>query len=116
MLVGLLVLTGLPALASNLGFLRDTPMSYFNDADMKLFRETLARTLSEGKDNEAHRWDNPKTKSSGEITPLKTETSPGKMCREVQIVNTAKGQTAKSVYTFCKEQGGDWKVALPGKQ
>ena len=110
-LLGILVVA-MPAFGSNLDFLHDTPFSYFNDEDMKMFSSTLSRTLSEAPDNEVRTWSNPQTNSSGKIIPLNTKPKSDQVCRDVSIVNTARGRTNKGVYTYCRREGADWKINL----
>ena len=111
-LIGILAIVALPAAASNLDFLQDTPLSEFSDEDRKLFAATLAQTLSEADDNEVRKWSNPATKFGGEITPLRTRTRGDTVCRDVAIVNTAKARTEKSVYTYCREREGEWRLSF----
>lgn len=108
----ILAVVALPTVASNIDFLHDTPLSDFNKEDRKLFAAAMAQALSEAEDNETRKWSNPDTKSGGEITPLRTHTRGDTMCRDVSIVNSAKGRTEKSMYTYCREDEGAWRLTF----
>lgn len=111
-LIGILAIVTLPTLASNLDFLHDTPLSDFNEEDRRLFAAAMTKTLSEASDNETRRWSNPDTKSGGEITPLRTQSRGNTVCRDVSTVNRAKGRTEKSVYSYCREGEGEWRLSF----
>lgn len=106
------MIIALPAAASNLDFLHDTPLSEFSDEDRKLFLSVLRQTLSEADDNEVRTWSNPETKCGGEITPLRTHRRADTVCRDVQTVNRVKGRTEKSVYTYCRQGQGEWRLSF----
>ena len=46
-LAGFLVATGSPVHAGNLDFLSKSPVSYFNDEDMRLLKETVTQVLDD---------------------------------------------------------------------
>lgn len=108
----ILAIVSLPTVASNIDFLHDTPLSDFNDEDRKLFEAALTQALSEADDNEVRTWSNPETKCRGEITPLRTHSRMDTVCRDVAIVNTAKGRTEKSVYTYCRQGEEEWRLSF----
>ncbi len=111
-LIGILTMVALPTLASNLDFLHDTPLSDFNEEDRRLFATAMTQALSEADDNETRKWSNPDTKSGGEITPLRTHSRGDTVCRDVSIVNRAKGRTEKSVYSYCRDGEGEWRLSF----
>ena len=103
--------SGLPALASNLDFMKDTPYTHFTDEDHKIFNQTLNDTLNKGADGESREWSNPKSKASGEVKELKTFERKGMPCRTVYIANKAKGRSGNAEYNFCKQASGIWALA-----
>ena len=46
-LAGFLIMAGAPVYAGNLEFLSKSPVSYFNDEDMRLLKETVAQVLDD---------------------------------------------------------------------
>lgn len=108
-LVALVV--AVPALAQNILFMRDAPYAQFTDEDHAIFNETLNDTLSRGAEGATRKWSNPKTRASGEMTPLKSFEREGRSCRTLSIKNKAKGLSASAKYNFCKQDTGKWALA-----
>jgi surface antigen len=111
--VALLALaTGL-AMASNVQFLRDSPISKMTPEDLTLMRATIRESLDKTADGTATRWENPKTGASGIVTPLKSFQLDGAPCRLVEIFNEAQGFSGRTRYDFCKQPDGTWKMPAP---
>jgi len=110
-----LVLGGNLAIASNLGFLRDSPLSKMTPEDLKLMRATLHDALDHGAIGEPKRWENPKTGASGVVTALKSYERDGAACRIVEIFNEAQGFSGRTRYDFCKQPDGSWAAPAPTK-
>lgn len=110
LLFSVLVLAG-PALAGNLGFMKDAPYGQFTEQDLVIFNETLNDVLSNGAEGEPRAWSNPKTQAGGEMKPLKSFERKGLPCRTLSITNKAKGRTATGRYDFCKQEPGTWQLA-----
>ncbi len=91
----------------------DTPYQYFTDEDWRIAEDALQDTLDHAKDGEPRAWSNPKTKTSGEYTVLKTVARKGQQCREVKMIAAAKDIRRVSGIAFCPADGGGW-VAIPG--
>lgn len=97
-----------PAHASNIEFLNETPyFAHFTDEDRKIFRETLDDLLMHGQDLDTRAWTNPKTGANGDLRLLPAATNSGG-CRNVEIRNSARGRTGKSVQRFCPDDKGVW--------
>jgi hypothetical protein len=97
-----------PTQASNVGFLQDAPyFAQFTDEDRKILHETLANLLKLGKDQDTRTWENPKTGANGALRLLPADKVSGG-CRDVEIRNTARGVTGKSVQRFCPDAKGVW--------
>jgi hypothetical protein len=105
----LLVTLATPAFAQNWRFLKYSPISYFDDEDWRLLRETGADALSNQADGATLSWQNPATGNSGELTPLNTFQQDGLNCRQLKIVNNGGGQTGTSTFKFCRTAAGEWK-------
>lgn len=92
--------------------MRDTPITRFNAADVDLMTKTVHDTLDTGADGVAVTWDNPRTSSSGSVTPAK-DPEGRKNCRVARIENRHRALQNSGSYVFCRSQGrsnGAWQV------
>ncbi|MGA9032497.1 MAG: hypothetical protein WB402_08285 [Sulfuricaulis sp.] len=95
--------------ASNVGFLNETPyFAHFTDEDRKIFHATVDDLLKLGKDQDTRTWTNPKTGANGDLRLLPSATGSGG-CRDIEVRNSARGRTGKSVQRFCPDEKGVWK-------
>jgi surface antigen len=95
----------------NLGFLKDTPMAYFNGADVKLMRATAAEVLKSSKDGTRKDWENPATGNGGAITLVTQFTAPdGRQCSQVRVETHAKTMENSATMSVCKSADGQWKA------
>ncbi len=117
-LAGLLVVTGAPAHAGNLEFLNKSPVSYFNDEDMRLLKEAVAQVLDDENAFVKKSWSNPATGNSGEVEGRGGfKTAAGVICRRVRVSNHAKAVEGQGTYTVCQDAERGWAVdstAKPG--
>ena len=105
------VTTGALAFGGNLGFLKDAPITRFNDEDREMFQTNLTEALEKDAEGNVRKWENPKSGSSGDIAILKRFTYDNKPCREVRFTNRVRGYTdATSKTVMCKESEGKWQV------
>lgn len=105
MLIGLVAQ---PLLASNLRWLNYSPVRFFTDQDWEIATAAGRKALNETKDGETVSWENPKSGHFGSLTPLGTATRNGATCRQLRIVNNAKGMMGSSIYEFCQKPDGKW--------
>jgi surface antigen len=106
------------AAQSNLRFLRDTPISRFNDADMRLMFEAGRAALDSGEPGAMREWRNEKTRHSGRITVQRQFTFETRDCRRLQVENRARSMESQTVLSVCRDLKGAWKIdsqALPDK-
>ena len=100
--------------ATNLNFLKDTPVSYMKDADRKALNDAAQVALETKKDGESLQWSNAGTGNSvsikGTVTPHATTKEGDKTCRTATLVAIAKGQTQSWTPTVCKQGNGPWKI------
>ena len=92
--------------------MRDTPITRFNDADIDLMTKTVHRALDTGADGVAVTWENPRTSSSGSVTPAK-DPEGRKSCRVARIENSHRALQNSGSYLFCRSKGqpnGAWQV------
>ena len=108
--------TGALAFGGNLGFLKDAPITRFNDEDREMFQANLTEALETDAEGNVRRWDNPKTGSSGEIAILKRFTYANKPCRNVRWTNRTRNYPDATTQTvMCKESDGQWRVDTQSK-
>ncbi|AOK04203.1 hypothetical protein KDW55_03155 [Burkholderia sp. AU19243] len=96
---------------SNLGFLNDTPLTYFSKADRASLTKAVAQARDEGKDGETTTWQSSRsgTQIDAKLTPSTTD-SDGKTCREIATEIAAKGQTMTLKPVYCKTAAGKWQL------
>ncbi|MEI7868926.1 MAG: RT0821/Lpp0805 family surface protein [Candidatus Methylumidiphilus sp.] len=94
-------------------FLQGTPAETFNKQDWSIFESTMTDTLNTAQDEETKTWQNPKTKTSGEIKVLRTVNNSAHDCRLLKITNNAQGNSNELELIFCKQPDGKWKIATP---
>ena len=101
------------SVASNLNFLKNTPISFMREADRKALNDAAQKAL-EKKDGEVVPWSNAGTGNpvviNGTITPHDTSTKGDRTCRTTTLVANAKGQTQSWTPTVCKTGSGPWKI------
>lgn len=100
--------------ATNLNFLKDTPVSYMKEADRKALNDAAQVALETKKDGESMEWNNSGTGNSvsikGTVTPRDTSKEGDRTCRTTTLVAIAKGQTQSWTPTVCKQGSGPWKI------
>ncbi|WP_246217397.1 RT0821/Lpp0805 family surface protein [Paraburkholderia panacisoli] len=100
--------------ATNLNFLKDTPVSYMRDADRKALNSAAQVALDTKKDGESLEWSNAGTGNSvsitGTVTPQTTTKEGDRTCRTATLVAMAKGQTQSWTPKVCKQGSGPWKI------
>jgi hypothetical protein len=117
----LAIAASLPVLANaaGLGFLKNSPMYYFTDEDMKMLYDTAKTVLNDPDPTAARDWVNPKSKYSGKIESLGAfKSTTGLKCRKVRVSTQAKGIDNVAIYPVCQTADGQWKLASglePGK-
>ena len=117
-LAGFLVATGAPAHAGNLEFLNKSPVSYFNDEDMRLLKETVAQVLDDKNAFIKKSWSNPATGNSGRVEGRGAfKTAAGVTCKRVRVTNHAKAVDGQGSYIVCQDAEKGWAIdqtAKPG--
>jgi surface antigen len=100
--------------ASNLNFLKYTPITYMRDADRKALNNAAQKALETKQDGEPLEWSNAGTGNpvsiTGTVTPRDTTKDGGRTCRSVTLVAVAKGQTQSWTPVVCKTGNEPWKV------
>lgn len=105
-LAALLVAAAPVAYAQNwIGLLKNTPAERFDEEDIRLFMDHANRTLSEGKENETVKWENPKTRAKGAMTVVRNFENKGRTCRELRVQNEVPGRKGDTRLNFCQVDG-----------
>ena len=97
------------AFAANLGFLDQSPISYFKPEDMDLMHSNALKALDATGPTSKQSWSNAKTGASGwaQVREQFT-TSDGTPCKRLRIVNKVKGLSSDATYTLCKHPERGW--------
>lgn len=114
MRIAMLAALTLPLLANaaGLGFLKNSPISYFSDADLKMMNGAVLEVLNAADATTVREWANPRSGYSGKVQGMgKFRTADGLECRKLKVWNQAKGIESESVYPVCRAAGSDWRLA-----
>jgi hypothetical protein len=105
------VLNPLDAVAVNLTFLGNSPVSFFQPDDVNMMRKNAQEVLDSPQPNAKRTWSNPKTGASGfaEVTG-KFTTADGTLCKRLRIFNKAGGVEGESTYPVCKYPDRGWVI------
>lgn len=104
-------LFSISANAFNLLFLKDAPVAEFDLVDTGLMVENFYHAMNAGEDGVVSEWKNMDTGHSGSVKLIKTVSNDEKTCREVEVSNSTKDNSALSQLLFCKVNGGKWEIA-----
>lgn len=108
----LILATSQTLIASNLNFLNESsPAYHFSDEDFKILMTSIQKALNEKKDGEKLRWKNEKNGHAGLVNPLDTTVENKLKCRNTRFINRANKKIAKTVFKFCKQPDGVWKIS-----
>ena len=99
------------AMAANMGFLDNTPISRFNDQDNKMLQAAFQKAMNESEDGTTVEWKNEKTTSGGTFTPIESFERQGAKCRKAKVTTEHKLLKGEGQYNFCKNSKGAWKLA-----
>ena len=109
----LLAIAG-PAATQVQNSLRDVLAKDFNDDDIKLFMDAWRKTLDDAPDKGTVSWENPTTKSRGDLTVAASFSWQEHPCRRLDIVNEARGQKSNSTMSFCRVENR-WRAVAPSQ-
>ena len=107
------LLVSCEALAQNVLPLGDMPIRYMTDEDREILKAAIVDTLDHAKDGSTVSWENPKTGAHGNMIPKVTYQLEAKVCRDLEVANSARGRDNRLVTTLCKQPDGDWKIDTP---
>jgi surface antigen len=110
-LSALVILAARPSLAGNLTFLKQAPVSYFNDEDMRMLKEAVHQVLDDSNVRASKSWSNPETGNYGKVEGRSAfKTAAGVSCKKLRVTNHASGVEGQATYTVCKDPERDWVV------
>jgi surface antigen len=108
----LAILAAVPGQAAGLGFLKETPLYYFGDADRKLMNTAVQSVLNDADGEAVQEWSNPRNGYSGKVQGTgKFKSEDGLECRKLKIWMQARGVESESLYPVCRADGGEWRLA-----
>ena len=105
---------GLPMLsaATGLGFLNNTPLSFFTQQDFDLMRDAVKTVLEDPNPTTVREWLNPKNQYSGKIEGLGAfQSSDGLPCRKLRVSTQARGIESAATYPVCRTASDEWQLA-----
>ena len=101
------------AVAQNLAFMHNSPISFMRDKDLASLTKTLNGVLDSSADGQTTEWTNEGTGNSvpikGTLTPKDTDDQNGMHCRHLAVTLSAKSQDQSWLPLFCKTAQG-WKM------
>jgi surface antigen len=105
-----------PALAQHgwMALFEGTPAQYFNEEDQRLFQEAFDQALDRTPAQEKVTWENPATRSRGELTVASEFTWQTYNCRRLVVVNEAKERKGKRDVNMCKVEDR-WRLVTPSQ-
>lgn len=110
-LPALMLLGFATAEGGNFRWLDSAPVRHFTERDWQLLGDTAELALTVGRDGQRFEWRNPDSGSEGSLEPSAAGPAyDDRECRRLKIENRARGDAGSSVYTFCKQADGSWKI------
>jgi hypothetical protein len=90
-------------------FLKDSPVSHFQQADVDLMMKNAQKVLDSSSPNARQEWSNPNTGASGfaQVRGQFTATD-GAPCKELRVGNQFRHMSSDSIYTVCKYKDRGW--------
>jgi hypothetical protein len=101
----------LPAVAVNLTFLGNSPVSFMQPDDVNMMRQNAEQVLESPQPNAKQTWSNPKTGASGfaQVTG-QFKTADGTQCKRLRVFNRAGGMEGESTFPVCKYPDRGWVI------
>lgn len=102
----------LSSAATGLGFLNNTPLSFFTPQDFDLMRDAVKAVLEDPDPTTVREWLNPKNQYSGKIEGLGAfKSSDGLACRKLRVSTQARGIESAATYPVCRTASAEWQLA-----
>ena len=95
--------------------LKNAVVEKFGEEDLRLLVAAWNKALDETPDNQTVQWENPATRTRGEVTPLRSFAWKDNKCRELRVQNEAPGRKGDPVFfNLCRVEDR-WRL-LSGEQ
>ena len=91
-----------------------TPAEYFNEEDQRLFLEAFDQALERTPPKDKVTWENPATRSRGEMTVASEFSWQSHTCRRLVVVNEAKERKGKREVNMCHVDDR-WRLVMPSQ-
>lgn len=98
------------AMATNMGFLRNSPMSRFNSRDHELLQAAFLKAMNDEPEGSTVTWANDRTGAGGTVTPIESFERAGARCRKATFTTKVQSLTGGGEYSFCKTAKGNWQL------
>ena len=105
-----LLCTCMTVAAVNLGFMRNSPISKFDDQDLEIFQKAVINALDSAQDGQVISWKSPDSGFNGQIFLLSTSESGNQVCRRMRLVNVAGKLNSNAHYTACRDNVAGWQI------
>jgi len=99
-----------PVFAGNVTFAKNSAIAKMTDQDLEIMRAAARNALDYIADGQPRRWENSETGATGVVTPLDAFEHEGMNCRRLEMFNEVQGVTGRSVFVFCRQPDGTWRV------
>jgi surface antigen len=100
-----LAVAAVPGLAA-WGWLNDSAVAEFTEADWDIFQTTALKALDEGAEGDPRHWRNPDTGTHGSVVVVDTFQYDGRLCRKIAFrTETGSGTRGQSAYSLCQRDG-----------
>ena len=110
MVAGILLATSMSATAANFGFMKNSPISRFDDDDLEVFQSSVINALDNARDGQVIRWESPGSGYSGQIFILSTDDSGENVCRKMRLMNVAGNLNSNVHYNACRDDIAGWQI------
>ena len=80
------------------GLLKNAVVEKFGEEDLAMLMAAWNKALDETPDNQSVHWENPATRTRGEVTPLRSFVWQEHRCRELRVRNEAPGRKGDPVF------------------
>jgi hypothetical protein len=104
-----------PALAANMNFMKDAPVTTLTKDELTAFSAFVDKTLSEGAEGSTVEWKAPKTPFTSKLTPAKTYKADTLECGTCELSQRVGTAPSAALIRFCKK-GDRWGFKSPSKK
>jgi len=107
------VVCGMPALTADSPFKFTDKVELVTAEDAAILEQTIAFALDGQPDGYVTQWQNPLTGSNGTLEVVTTHQGGDEYCRDLRLVQHAKGYTEQTSLRFCRQADNSWAMHSP---